>query len=245
MSRFIDRLLIISGIIGPSSFFLGIIIIPMFLPGYNHQANYISELAAVDSPVALIASILIFFLMGMGMALYGIGLFRLIGVDWSGQIAGILLFSGGILFMLIAFFQCDAGCHNYSQTGYLHEFFSNSSLYIGGSSLLFLTIHSIRNITFPRYWSLITLGVLMNTIFFTAYYLYIETPGMGGMYQRLTIIPPFLYLMLNALYLYKKIIINRSLSPTHTKRSSYLLSISVSLLVIIPLLALTAKQAMH
>jgi hypothetical membrane protein len=203
MAPNLDRLLIISGFLGPIVFFLSILVFGSMFPGYSHTRDYISELGAVDSPVKNLMNIFGFFLFGLLLTLYSIGVYRAIRKDDRfGKIAALTLILAGIFLASIAFFPCDAGCENWSKTGEMHEFTSDGTFYLLGLAALFFAISSARGGEFKGYWPFfIVIGIaIVVTIEYASS---LDETVYGGLAQRLSSAIPVSLMWLSSVYLYR------------------------------------------
>ena len=68
------KLLALCGIAGPIIFALVVLILASLTPGYSHVADYMSELGATGAPYALFMNTLGFFLLGIMMIAFALGL---------------------------------------------------------------------------------------------------------------------------------------------------------------------------
>jgi len=203
----VDRYLILSGAIGSVTFALAILILGAMFPGYDHVRDYISELGAVDSPVKDLMNIFGFFLVGLFMIAFAIGLYRTIGTNWSGKTGSILILISGILFSSIAFFPCDPGCFNESETGDLHNLTSDSALPLGGIGFIFILFSLKSDRSWGKYLPLIVLLIILAFVLGLTYP-ELDATVYGGLVQRLAIGIPFSFMLISSLYLYKTRFLN-------------------------------------
>ncbi|MCK5023081.1 MAG: DUF998 domain-containing protein, partial [Candidatus Aenigmarchaeota archaeon] len=165
MDKRIENFLLLSGIICYVYFLVILFVMGALSPGYDHTLNYISELGAHDSPVMIYANFLLFFVTGLLWALFSVGLLRTLGKGktWTGKIASMLMIFSAITFMLIAFYPCDPGCNNLTNTGITHGYISNGMVYFALLSLIFLTLGSLKGDFLNKKWFLVFLSVTVLT----------------------------------------------------------------------------------
>jgi hypothetical membrane protein len=200
----VNRLLIACGIIAPIYFGIIWLVLGLFFPGYNHFRDYISEFGATGSPIQAAGNYLGFLPMGILMSLFAAGLYRVVGVDWSGKIGSGLLLISGLFMSSTAFFPCDIACDNYTRMGNWHEFFSDYTLYAAGLALLVFACHAWKGITLPRYWTFIFMGFVMITGVFMFFYHHSDVDSLyGGLLQRLTSLIALSSMAISSIYLLK------------------------------------------
>jgi hypothetical membrane protein len=104
-------------------FVAGTVIAGALYPGFSHSRQLISELATVDSPVAVIENIN-FVVFGVLIVAFARGLHA--GIEGGSQsVAGPMLFAfSGAANIADAFLPCDRGCELTSLVGSLHDWIS-------------------------------------------------------------------------------------------------------------------------
>jgi len=116
----LQRLLPISGIVGPSLYAIVVTVLGLLWPGYNPIRQYMSELGAVDAPHAFVMNALGFQLLGISMFAFGFGLYRCIGLGWESRIGVALIVVAGVSLVGVGLSPCDPGCMNVSTIGVRH-----------------------------------------------------------------------------------------------------------------------------
>ncbi len=198
--KFLDKYLIICGTIGSALFLSTIIILGFIYPGYDHINQYISELGAVGSPVALEMNIFGFLLPGILLILLSLGLYRILGKNITGKLGSIVFIISGIGLSSLAFFQCDPLCSNTSFAGIMHHNISNLSVLLVITAL-FLFAYSIKTKKFKKY-SIYLNALAAADLLFAIIYLTSDIPY-PGLIQKLTIAIPLFAVLFNSLKLYK------------------------------------------
>jgi hypothetical membrane protein len=104
-------------------FVAGTVIAGALYPGFSHSRQLISELATVDSPVAVIQNSN-FVVFGVLIVAFARGLHA--GIEGGSQpVAGPMLFAfSGAANIADAFLPCDRGCELTSLVGSLHDWIS-------------------------------------------------------------------------------------------------------------------------
>jgi len=116
-----QRLLALSGIIGSIFFFTLLTILGLMWIGYNPITTGMSEIGAVNSPFKDIMNYLGFSLLGIFIAIFGIGFKAYFKNNLQLIIIFILLVIGGIFMFSVGFFPCDPQCIDVTLTGELHS----------------------------------------------------------------------------------------------------------------------------
>lgn len=116
-----QRLLILSGVVGPFFFFALLTILGLLWSGYNPILIGMSEIGAIDSPFKDIMNYLGFSLLGIFIVIFSIGFKAYFKKNLQLTIACILLLIGGFFMFLVGFFPCDPQCVDVTQTGQLHS----------------------------------------------------------------------------------------------------------------------------
>ena len=196
--KLLDKLLIISGLIGPLVFLLVLIFLGSIYPGYNHITQHISELGADASPVALEMNIFGFIFLGTFVSLFSIGLYRTLGKTSQGKIGAILVLIAGLSLMSIAFFPCDIRCENISIKGIFHDILSTISIlsFIVASFLLADLFRKNRKICY--------LLILLSILTIASSFFWFFDTTYPGLTQRITISIPLLTMSIASLYILRK-----------------------------------------
>lgn len=195
--------LILAGLKGPILFLVVLLLAGAFFPGYDHANDYISELGAVDSPVALFMNVFGFMLFGVFLALFSIGFFLSPEIGTLGRMAAPLFFISGILIFFVGVYPCDAGCINVTATEGWHEFFSNTPFITMTIALILTAIDAARRPKL-RILTPIILVLGLVTLYFAYFYILAEVAlPMPGIIQRLAIGVPFFLVALIAWKIYR------------------------------------------
>jgi hypothetical protein len=116
-----QKLLILSGIIGPIFFFTLLTILGFMWNDYNPIATGMSEIGANDSPFKDIMNYLGFSLLGIFIVIFSIGFKAFFKRNLQITIVLILLLIGGIFMFSVGFLPCDPQCIDVTYIGELHS----------------------------------------------------------------------------------------------------------------------------
>jgi hypothetical protein len=116
-----QRLLILSGTIGPVFFFTILTILGLMWSDYNPVITGMSEIGAIDSPFKDLMNYLGFSLLGIFIIIFSIGFKVYFKKNLQMTIVSILLLIGGIFMFTVGFFPCDPQCIDVSLIGELHS----------------------------------------------------------------------------------------------------------------------------
>lgn len=196
------RVLLFFGVLTPILFIGIIILLGALFPGYNHLINHISELGALDSPVAGIMNPLGFMLTGILVVLFSIGLYRAVDFGLVGKLAILCLVIAGIFLSALGFFPCDPQCINISPIARMHDTFSQF-LFIALIAAFFLfTFDSHPDESFRKFSRFsFVVAIILAVLGYID--LYIETP-IPGFTQRIMVILPLMIMGFFGLRLSKK-----------------------------------------
>ena len=111
------------GVAAPLTFAAGTIIAGALYPGYSHSRQLISELATVDSPVAVLQNIN-FVVFGVLIVAFARGLHAGIAGGSRSAWGPVLFALSGAANIADAFLPCDRGCELTSLAGSLHDWIS-------------------------------------------------------------------------------------------------------------------------
>lgn len=116
-----SKIFFLAGAFGPVFYFLLLTALGLLWNGYNPVLQSMSEIGSVASPYKDSMNYLGFSLLGIFMALFGVGLLREFSSGILQYLAFFLILTAGIFMFLVGFFPCDAGCVDVTQTGKLHS----------------------------------------------------------------------------------------------------------------------------
>ncbi|MFX1457404.1 MAG: DUF998 domain-containing protein [Promethearchaeota archaeon] len=116
-----QKVIILSGMIGPILFFTVLTILGFLWIGYNPIITGMSEIGAVDSPFKDIMNYLGFSLLGVFIIMFGIGFAAYFKDNLQLNLTSLLLLIGGIFMFLVGFFPCDPQCIDVTSIGILHS----------------------------------------------------------------------------------------------------------------------------
>lgn len=140
-----NKILFISGIVGPVFYFLLLTILGLLWDGYNPILQSMSEIGSVVSPYKDVMNYLGFSLLGVSMALFGIGVIREFSRSLLLYLSFSLILLAGIFMFAVGFFPCDAGCIDVTQIGRRHSITSTvPSIALPLAAMLMATIITKR-----------------------------------------------------------------------------------------------------
>ncbi|MFX0073033.1 MAG: DUF998 domain-containing protein [Candidatus Hermodarchaeota archaeon] len=116
-----QKILILSGVIGPTFFFALLTILGLLWEGYNPISTGMSEIGAVDSPFKDIMNYLGFSLLGIFIVIFSFGFTVYFKKNFQLIITSFLLLTGGIFLFLVGFFPCDPQCIDVTLIGSIHS----------------------------------------------------------------------------------------------------------------------------
>ncbi|MFX0021057.1 MAG: DUF998 domain-containing protein [Candidatus Hermodarchaeota archaeon] len=119
-----QKILILSGVIGPVFFFTLLTILGLMWRGYNPISTGMSEIGAVDSPFKNIMNYMGFSLLGIFIIIFSVGLKGCFKKNLQLTFVFIFLIIGGIFMFSVGFLPCDPQCIDVTLIGKLHSFTS-------------------------------------------------------------------------------------------------------------------------
>jgi len=143
-----QRLLAVSGIIGPPIYGIVIFALGSLWPDYSHLRQSMSELGAVGSPYALMMNTAGLPLLGILMVAFAFGLYRDLRNGMSARIGCFFIALAGGAIVLTGAFPCDSGCINVTCIGMMHRVLAT----ITGSALLLAPFTLIPAINSDYRW---------------------------------------------------------------------------------------------
>ena len=200
----LDKYLLLAGILAlPLFVILFFLVFPLMYSGYNLLTTGVSYLGAIESPIRTPVNVFGFSLWGVLTMMFGYGVFRskLLGI--LGKIAGIFLIIGGFMIYLVGLFQGSAISGVYTLAGGLHNFFANYPFIPIAIAFFLLLFEFAIN---KKFRLLILPIIILGPIaLYLSYYRAFhqgEIPYFG-IFQRASLVIPFLIIMLIAISLYK------------------------------------------
>lgn len=205
----LNKFLILSGICCAFIFLIVAVPLGFFFPGYDHLNDVISEQGAIDSPIMFQTNAL-FFLLGAFLFFFGLGLYRVYAMDWTGKTGSTLITLSGISATAVGFLPCDPGCINVSIIGDLHQAASEIPLILAAVALIFIAIQEFRvgglgkggknNPWFYFVVFYLIIGIVFGLLHMELDYLF----QYRGLVQRIAIGIPMSLVAIVSFYLYRK-----------------------------------------
>jgi hypothetical membrane protein len=195
---------LISGIVAPIFITILIIILGFYHPNYNHIVQYMSELGAINAPYSNIMNFGFGFF-GLLIIFFSYGLFNKF---YYGNKEILILFAfiligiSGLSFFLIGFFPCDPNCINFSSTGIIHSYLSDSANYTLILAQIFLIKSFKENNKFKNIYTYTLLSSILVIIFCIIYEINIFQNYIG-LIQRISFGIPILWIEIIAIKIYK------------------------------------------
>ena len=195
----LDKILLASGFIGPTIFFITIyFLFPLFYPGYDFVNQTISELGAVGSPIKTPANVFGFSLFGIFIMLFALGVFRSKEVNIIRKIASFFFFLTGILMYLVGVFYSKS---TYSLLASLHKIAANYQFPILALGLVIFAFSVLSNERLQ--WLTPIILLLGITTLVLAYFFFFKYDLQNrGIWQRAAIGLPYLIMIIIAIGLY-------------------------------------------
>jgi hypothetical membrane protein len=187
--------LIICGIIAPLFYITLITLLGALLEDYNPLSQFISEMGSVNSPFKNFTN-LVFMIFGVLTVLFAIALKK----EFKNNVSYFFLLIAGVFKFLAGVFPCDNLCINISLIGKLHTLTSNVFSISLPFAALFLvpSLKKNKKIAYTSFilaTSSLIAGILMVIPSFSQY---------TGLFQRIKIELPLIWMFILAIYLYKK-----------------------------------------
>ncbi|MEQ8927936.1 MAG: DUF998 domain-containing protein [Fulvivirga sp.] len=192
MNKRTIRKLLIGGVV---LFWIACILTAFLHPNYSHLSQYISELGAKNAPSNWLMNYFGILPMGLALVLFGIA-------SWENELVNkttnVLFVISGLLFALLAFFNCDVGCsfQYLSTEAIIHNQLAMFAF------LLFLMIELIHLIRTYVKASKLEIPTLIAFVFGVISLYYLISEGIysdyKGLYQRMYLLSFhfwFLYLI--------------------------------------------------
>jgi hypothetical membrane protein len=195
------KLLALCGIAGPLIYVFIVLVLASLTPGYSHVADYMSELGATGAPYALVMNTLGFFLLGILMVGFAVGLHY--GIRQGSEVGPLLIATSGIFIILTGIFSCDPGCVNSTIIGELHDAFAMTIGVAFAIAPFAIAQRLYEDKRWKNYfWFTLAIGVL--SAFFGMGFIFIKLSGWMGAVQRLSMAIPMFWMEVMAIRLYRQ-----------------------------------------
>lgn len=178
-----NKLAALFGLLGGAWIVVGTLLGAATYPGYDHGAQFISELGAIDAPFGRAFSLFVFLPAGILLCAFAL----LAWVVSPKSLLSALGFFGVFLFYLgyvgAGFFQCDAGCRpeNPSASQMMHNLFGLLGYFFAPLTLVFLGLAARK---WPSARSLQNLGYTGAVVALIALALLLASIAFVGAVQR-------------------------------------------------------------
>jgi hypothetical membrane protein len=140
-----NKIFFLAGIVGPVFYFLLLTILGSLWTGYNPILQSMSEIGSVVSPYKDTMNYFGFSMLGIFMALFGVGVIREFGKGIWQILAFFLVLVAGIFMFAVGFLPCDAGCVDVTQTGRWHSITSTvPSIALPLAAMILATVFAKR-----------------------------------------------------------------------------------------------------
>lgn len=164
---------------------IGVFVAAKFYPGYSHQQQFMSELAAIGSPTEKLSPRLNNYPLALMFCLFGLSLFMLDRAATSDYIAGLSIIVHGVATAVAGFYSMDKDPYisTPSRSGKIHGIAGllvMLTLYIAPIALLFSAVFGVWFHIFSGFCLLISVWSLWKTA--KAF----KARNNAGLYQRLS-----------------------------------------------------------
>jgi len=194
----------LGGLLGPLLFTFMTIVCSSLRPYYSHMNQFISELAATETPYAHLMNYAGFIPAGLLCAVFGISLLPLLPGSIVGKIGATLICLFGIGMASAGWFSCDEGCPQ--KDGSFHNRIHNG---ISGFAFLLLVIgilligFAFRKTGFlKKYWIYCLITAFVAGGFMILLSRSLESPAGKGLWQRLFLLTVFLWLSITSVRIF-------------------------------------------
>lgn len=189
--------LVLAGIVGPLVYAVVLTVLGTLEPGYDPIMQSMSELGAVNATNAIIMNTLGFFLLGVMMVLFAIGLYACLPRSRLSAVGPVFIVASGMALALTGVFQCDAGCIDVTMMGSLHSLFATLAAIIMIPAPALVATHASKNPNWSRY-ALFSWTVTLLTAGLSALYSIPEIEGVTGLLQRVSMAVPMFWIVVTA-----------------------------------------------
>jgi hypothetical membrane protein len=198
-------ILALGGIAGPVLFSMTTLICGGLRPGYDHVANFISELGATGTSNENLMNYAGFIPSGILITLFGISLFLLLPAQLISRTGSVFLSIFGIGMVLAGIFSCDPGCPPQgSFESIIHDRVSAVTFISAILGILFVGL-SFRKIgPFGKLWRYSILSGCLSAMLLALMINSFESKSLTGMWQRLLLFSIFQWTAVVGLTLFKR-----------------------------------------
>jgi len=197
-SKFLDRILIVSGIVAPVVLLLSVLISGNLYPGYSHLSQAISELGTQDVPHNAILNYVGLVPSGILTFLFSLAMFRNLKGGPALLISSVCVALVGISRIAAGIFPCDPGCMPIiTIIGRFHFIFGSLALFAGSVAPLAMGFHLRSSHSRALYLSSLILGSAAFLLFL-ALVSEVWLATIGGI-QRLLLILTYGWIILVAI----------------------------------------------
>jgi Protein of unknown function (DUF998). len=195
----------LGGLVGPILFTLMTVICSLLHKDYNHLNQFISELGATGITNSTLMNYAGFIPSGLMAAAFGISLLLFLPKSVLSQVGAILISFFGLGVTLAGFFPCDAGCpiKDGSFQNVIHNNVSGPAFLSAIIGIFLLTFAFRRSVSWKSHWVYSLLSGLLAVVFMTLLSIYLESPTLKGLWQRLLLGTVFLWLAITAVRLFR------------------------------------------
>jgi len=184
------------GIIAPILLFLAVIILGFLNPGYSHIIEGLSGLGAVGEPNAIIMNFVGFFIIGILIIIFSLGLHKGINQGEESRTGMILLILCGIFWMFVGFFPIGIA---ESLSSRMHGLVALASFLFGGIGIVIIS----RKFKKDSYWKKYSTYTLISGLI-TIFSIFAGRLSiLGGLRQRIFLIVFFLWIEITSIKLLK------------------------------------------
>ncbi len=196
----LDKILISSGFIGPTIFFLTIyFIFPFLYSGYDLANQTISELGGLDSPIKTLTNVFGFSLFGIFIMLFALGIFKSKEINSFGKIGAFLIFVTGILMYLTGVF--NGSSEGYLTIDTLHRAVANYQFPILALGFVIFAF-SVAGHEKLRWLTPVVLALGLVTLGLAYVFFFTHDLQNRGIWQRFAIGLPYVIIMIIAIGMY-------------------------------------------
>jgi hypothetical membrane protein len=194
-----QRLLFLSGILGPPIYALFVLIGGLLTPGYSHVTQSMSELGETGGSHAWIMNTG-FLLLGLFLLVFAFALHY--GICDGSRIGPFLMAVTGVCMVMVAGFHCDPGCIDVTLTGKLHSIVATISAIAMIAAILIISYRLQKDERLKGYSEFtviigIVAGIISLLLFSAAF------EGYAGAIQRISMGIPLIWVEVMAVKLFR------------------------------------------
>lgn len=200
------RFLALCGVIAPILFTILVLVGGFFYPGYSHATHAISELGGVTARYPLIQNIN-FFLVGILIMAFSVGLHRCIGGGRGSKLGPILFGTFGLITTVAQpFLPLDPGGEFVTLTGTLHNVTGLGSFLFAVAGIFVTSRRLKQDPSWQSYRNFSVISSIVALISLVAWIVIAKGAGIGavnGVLQRIFVGIVFLWIEVIAIRLFK------------------------------------------